>query len=250
MGNTRQFDFIVGPETDTLPTVGTPTDDEDTISKGYADDTYFRKTIADTLTEVSEPGTPSAGTRYFYAKSDGIYHKDSSGDEFKLGAGGGGGSITWSAPDGEAPVKGQEFDSEVYKFDVNEGQKLVAFVKVPQTYIAGAPIKMFIGVYSPSSSGNMLLISDSYLIRNGTDNVASVTNKHDSTNTQLTNTVTNQYRQVELDLTDGSGEVNSVAVSSGDMLRVEISRDTANETSSDTNETRFIPSATETTFSA
>lgn len=39
----REYDFIVGPETSTLPTVGTPTVDSDIITKGYADDTYTAK---------------------------------------------------------------------------------------------------------------------------------------------------------------------------------------------------------------
>lgn len=37
---TRQFDFIVGPETSTLPTIGVPSSDDDLISRGYADDRY------------------------------------------------------------------------------------------------------------------------------------------------------------------------------------------------------------------
>ena len=37
---TRQYDFTVGPETAVLPTVGTPSDDNDTISKGFADANY------------------------------------------------------------------------------------------------------------------------------------------------------------------------------------------------------------------
>lgn len=37
---TRSFNFIVGAETSTLPTVGTPSADDDLISKGYADGHY------------------------------------------------------------------------------------------------------------------------------------------------------------------------------------------------------------------
>lgn len=42
MASTRSYDFIVGPETSTAPTAGTPTTDNDTLSKGYADDTYAK----------------------------------------------------------------------------------------------------------------------------------------------------------------------------------------------------------------
>lgn len=37
---TREYQFIVGPETSTLPTAGTPTDDLDIITKGFADSHY------------------------------------------------------------------------------------------------------------------------------------------------------------------------------------------------------------------
>lgn len=37
---TRQYEFIVGPETSSLPTVGTPTDPEDLLTLGYADEHY------------------------------------------------------------------------------------------------------------------------------------------------------------------------------------------------------------------
>lgn len=37
---TREYEFTVGPETDTQPTVGTPTDSDDLITKSYADANY------------------------------------------------------------------------------------------------------------------------------------------------------------------------------------------------------------------
>lgn len=43
---TRQYEFITGPETSTLPTVGTPTDDTDLITKGYADLNYMQGRLA------------------------------------------------------------------------------------------------------------------------------------------------------------------------------------------------------------
>lgn len=44
---TRQYDFIVGPETSTLPSIGTPTGDDDLISKGYADSHYVQGTASE-----------------------------------------------------------------------------------------------------------------------------------------------------------------------------------------------------------
>lgn len=37
---TRDFKFVTGPETSALPSAGTPTNDKDSIHKGYADDNY------------------------------------------------------------------------------------------------------------------------------------------------------------------------------------------------------------------
>lgn len=42
MARTRQFEFIVGPETSTLPTSGTPTESDDTVTLGFANDHYVQ----------------------------------------------------------------------------------------------------------------------------------------------------------------------------------------------------------------
>lgn len=49
MGATREYEFINGPETSTLPTVGTPTATEDIVNLGYADSHYVqgKKSVAD-----------------------------------------------------------------------------------------------------------------------------------------------------------------------------------------------------------
>lgn len=40
---TRQFDFVTSIETSTVPTASTPTNDNDTVSKGFADSEYARR---------------------------------------------------------------------------------------------------------------------------------------------------------------------------------------------------------------
>jgi len=46
---TRQYDFITGPETDSLPTIGAPTLDDDLVTLGYADSHYTqgKEAVAD-----------------------------------------------------------------------------------------------------------------------------------------------------------------------------------------------------------
>jgi hypothetical protein len=44
MGGTRDYNFINGPETPTLPTATTPSASADIVNKGYADSTYAPST--------------------------------------------------------------------------------------------------------------------------------------------------------------------------------------------------------------
>lgn len=157
------------------------------------------------------------------------------------GGGGGGAGFTWYTPVGIAPLASEENSELVYLFESGSSNKLSATVKVPESHLAGSQIKLKIALYSPSSSNTILLQTTSTLIRKGVDAVDSTTNQHTSTNTALTNTLANQYREDELDLTDGSGQVNGVTVTGGDILKVELTRGT----DTDTADIRFIPSATE-----
>ncbi len=126
-------------------------------------------------------------------------------------------------------------------FEKGAGQKICLWLKVPQGYISGRQIFIYIGQYSPSTSNTQLLTATSYLIRKNTDAVTSTTNANTSTNTALTNSVANQYREVALDITDNLGRINSIAVSPGDLIRVEIARGS----DTDVDDIRMIPSSTE-----
>lgn len=197
---TRDYQFINGPETSTLPTAGTPTLDTDFMTKGYADANY--------------------------------------------GAGGGGGGAAWNPAEGYAPIMSEENGERVWLFDASLNQKLVIFIKVPEGYKTGKQIFMYLGHYSPSTSGTNLLKTSTYLVRADTDAASSTTNNYVSTNTAVTNTVADQYRKIQVALTDAIGKVNSVSVTAGDLLRVNLYRDT----DTDNEDIRFIPSATELKF--
>lgn len=160
------------------------------------------------------------------------------------GGGGGGSGLQWNPVSGSAPIAVQENNEIVYLFAAGLVQKMSVFLKVPSTYVLGKQITMLLSHYSPSASNTMLLETTSYLIRKDLDAVSSTTNSHASTNAALTNTVADQFREVAVDLTDASGEINSVAVSPGDIVHVDLQRGT----DSDTADIRFIPSATEASF--
>ena len=185
-------------------------------------------------------------------KSDGqaLVYSTSSSKWVPGAGGGGGGSLIWNALSGYAPTKIEEYGETVYMFDPNApDSEMVAYVKVPQSYTGGKQIKLYIGIYSPAASGNVKMQSRAYLIRESTESIDATTNSRLSTNTEITNTSGKQYRSLELDLSDSSGEINGVSISSGDILKIRLKRDVSGETSSDSEETRFMPNGTEVTFS-
>jgi len=158
--------------------------------------------------------------------------------------------INWNAPDGNAPVEIQEYNENIFLFspDVQDNQFLYAYVKVPERYVEGNQIKMYGGVYTPSSPGsNILMKTRTYLYRPETDVMDSVTNFHNSTNTEITNE-TRKFHNLEFDLTDSNGKINSISVSAGDVLKIRLNRQASTETSSDTADTRFMPNMCELSF--
>jgi hypothetical protein len=169
--------------------------------------------------------------------------------EANLG-GGGGGSLVWTSTEGKAPIRTEEYGFEVDLFGDDLDQELTTYVRVPSNYVGGIQILMKIAVYSPSAADNILLRATSSLVRQDTDAVSSTTNQHTSTNTELTNSLANEYQEMTLDLTDADGEINSIDVAAGNIIRVQLYRDTANESSPDSADVRFIRSATELKFTS
>lgn len=194
------------------------------------------------------PGNPASGFYKIYVKTaDGqAYIVDSAGSENPLGGGGGGGGggLVWTGPDGASPISSLENSSSVWLFESGSVQELHCLIKIPSTYLTGKQAKMKVGLYSPSAANTILLQSTAYLIRKDTDSVASTTNSRVSTNSALTNTVANMYREAVLDLSSTIGQINAVAIAAGDMVHVKLYRGT----DTDTADIRFVPSAVELTF--
>jgi hypothetical protein len=64
---------------------------------------------------------------------------------------------------------------------------------------------------------------------------------HTSTNTELTLSTANELTSVgDVDLTDGVGEVNSIQVQPNSVLLIKFYRDNTNETSSSSEDARFL----------
>jgi hypothetical protein len=160
------------------------------------------------------------------------------------GGGGGGAGLTWSDGTGAPPIQSQEFGETVYLYESGLTQTLQVYLKVPNGYAGGKQINMRLSHYSPATANTVLLQTTATLIQANTDAITDTTDQRTSTNAAVTNTVANQYREIVCDLTDTSGQINSVSVAAGDIIKVELVRGT----DTDTEDTRFIPSATEATF--
>lgn len=156
--------------------------------------------------------------------------------------GGGGGSLNWDEPPGSSPVAAIENGQKVFLFEAGSSNNLVAFIKIPASHSPGAQLNMNVSMYTSSSSQNIKMETSSYLIRKNTDAIDSVANSHASTNANITNTApSNKLQEATVDLTDGSGQINSLTVQPGDMIKVELSRGT----DTDPADIKFIPNGTE-----
>jgi len=160
------------------------------------------------------------------------------------GGGGGGAGLTWSDGTGSPPIDDQEYGENIFLFEAGLTQTLQVYLKVPNGYASGKQINLRLAHYSPSASDTVLLETVASLVRAGIDPITSTTNQHASTNSAVTNVQADEYTEIVCDLTDSTGQINSVSVSAGDIIKVELSRGT----DTDTADTRFIPSATEATF--
>lgn len=138
-----------------------------------------------------------------------------------------------------------EYNCYVRRFVRGDSQILPFSFVVPESYVSGDQIlfkgKMFSGV----GGGTGLLQADVTLIRNSTDPVDDTTNQHTSTNSAISLPTAKVNELFLIDLTDTNGQINGVAVSAGDLLKVQLSRGT----DTDTGDLRLIPPSVYVTFS-
>jgi len=199
----------------------------------------------DFLDRVTDPAAPAASNIRIYNKGGLLFVRESGGTVTPVGSGGGGGGggARWI---GDSLAE-EEFDQEVKKFAQGLSQKETLYLKVPQGYLTGRQIKMFLGLYSPSATLQWKMQTVTSLARKNQDAVNSSTNQHTQNSGDITNDNANEFREITTNLTDASGLINGFAVNPGDMLRVELTR-IAPAGSEDTNELRMVPSTTEVKF--
>lgn len=142
--------------------------------------------------------------------------------------------LEWRESASSTPTPITEYGISVYGYAAKLGQAVVAVLQVPSTYVAGSPIKLVNRVYSADSSGTLQFQTVSTLIRSGTDAISSTTNQRTSTNSAITlaaGTV-NIPQAVTYDITDTTGHINSVSVSAGDLIIINLKRGTSDTATS------------------
>lgn len=184
---------------------------------------------------------PATGDASKYLKGDGTWSA-------VAGGGGGGGSLSWIER-ANSPTYDSTNDVDSYIYADAMAQYLYTQVRVPNSYTTGNQIQLRIPFYSGLNSGTVLMQSLATLIRTGTDTISSTTNQRTSTNSAVTLSAgtVDEPQDVVCDLTDSSGQINSVAVSANDIIKVRITRNTGTDTAA--GDVYVMPYAAEVTFS-
>jgi hypothetical protein len=222
------------------------------------------------LKHQSAPTTPAAEYSKLYVKSDDkVYTKNSSGDEKLVGAntlselddvdvtgasdgevltrvggqwvgaaasgggGGGGALLPYAFDDSPAPISQVFQGLDVLSFSKAAGQFIVYNYKVPQGYVPGLQIDMsFMFLSEDDTTDEIEWKARATLYKIG-DAISSPSGQHVSTTAAIELDTALELLDITLDLTDGSGEINSVAVAPGDLIRIEVFRDAGDESDFD-----------------
>ena len=194
---------------------------------------------------VSDPAVPAASTLRLYNKGGLLFVRENGGAITPVGSGGGGGGggADWKG----SALENTEFSQKTKEFAYGGSQVEALYLKVPQGYIAGRQILMYLGHYSPSSSLNFKMQTTSTLIRKNLDAIDSTANQNVDDSGDITNTVANQYRELLFEITNATGQINGFSVSPGDVIKVELTR-IAPAGSEDTDDIRMVPTTTEVKF--
>lgn len=181
------------------------------------------------FTDAGKPAVGNAGRMIFNTTFNAL-NVDNGSAWVAVGSGSGVGAFLNFYPDpGGSPIEVESGGLIYFEFADEESEILWAFLKVPSSYQAGQQLKLKMTVESDEAGSNQLIMrSQSYLVRQGTDAMASVANSHVDTASYSPGAVA--ATELELDLTDPSGDINSVAVSAGDIIKIAISKPTDTST--------------------
>lgn len=179
------------------------------------------------------------GSLLIHPTTGNIYRKLDSGSSTNwvlLGANGGT-QVQWDEM-ANAPYLQPLNNFACYTFEATLGQELYTEVVVPDWYQTGRQIRLQVLAYITQwSNQTFRLMAQSTLVRSETDLVSSTTNQRTSTNSAITTSsgIENELQKISIDLTDSSGQINSVAVSPQDLIGVRLYRDATDTSTYDVN---------------
>ena len=163
---------------------------------------------------------------------------------FPSGGGGGGGSAAWFSPSGTGALPLEANGQVVYLFPDATDSDLVFWFQVPDGYVGGNQITMGYGTNTIATSGGYVMRATSYLVRSGTDAISETSNSHVDDDLTTIGSPNFRFETGSLDLTEADGEINGVAVSSGDMIKIVLTRNYADAGDTTSSDVRFVPGAT------
>jgi hypothetical protein len=142
------------------------------------------------------------------------------------GASGGGAAVQW-IEQANSPTPDVDNGDRIYLFDKAAAQELWALIKVPESYVAGAVIKLHTYWYTYVADGlDGRLETQSTLIRTGTDAMTTTAHQRTGGPGNLSTAGAGIPKANEFALTDLAGQIASTAVSPGDLIRVRLYRGT------------------------
>lgn len=223
-----------------------------TVTQLFADaDALFKNgnfEYLDTENLGATPAAPGASKVRVYFKGGVPYYRPNGGSETPMaGSGGGGAGANWLPVIGNGALEDIENDEKVFLFEDGQEQEISIFFKVPNGYIAGRQITLRAGFYSPGADGDASVIEvTSYLVKAGTDAITSVANSNSETATLTNDATANKLQNGSFALTSSGGQINSLAVSAGDLIKIKMKRlATSDAADTDAESLRMIPSTTE-----
>lgn len=204
------------------------------------DDAQLKRTAND-LNTFTEKVTPVEDDIVIIEDSEDSFNKKKVKLANMLGSGGGGGGSTAWIDGDIAPLDGFQNGLETKDFDFESGHEMFLNVIVPESYTVGDQIKLLNSKYFINiGTDNTYFRCETTLFKTGED-VTTDVNSHLSTNTENSNFIANTIMNIgEIDLSSAIGEINSVAIAIGDLLKVRLFRDFDNEFSVAQEDAHFL----------
>lgn len=118
-----------------------------------------------------------------------------------------------------------EYDNQVYYANTGAGVVLTTHISVPRSYVPGSgPVSMKMLAYPPYTSGGYSqLKATSTLFKAGVDALGSPINQLNGPSNEAED-IGLTPKTFTMEIIDSNGEINGVAVSPGDLIRIDVEK--------------------------